>query len=333
MLEEHEELPVLPTRLVMLHDSRPQGDLGPGAPLEIRLIETSSIAQTFEDDMRYIALSHCWGSPDVAAWMIQTTTETIGEFSQSIPWGGLTKTFQDAMLVAKHIGIRYIWIDSLCIVQDDAQDWALEASRMASVYENAHLTISAMGATDGRQGLFINTGSEPILRRHVHEIKLPGLQYPIYVRRNASYGISESPDPRELTEMPLLYRGWVFQERILSSRILHFTEIELNFEDARGRSSCECKELYHYIDGRSRRDWLSETTTSYLDGTSWWRRYCFSATIPCARVLSRWDLGSGHLNGASMARNWNGSAQTAADASSRDIAIGTSNMVLGFRRE
>ncbi|KAH0437150.1 heterokaryon incompatibility protein [Colletotrichum camelliae] len=168
------------------------------------------------------------------------------------------------MLVTTQLGIRYIWIDSLCIVQDDAQDWAGEASRMASVYANAHLTISAMEATDGHQGLFINTGSEPILRRSVHEIKLPGLQYPIYVRS------TEGPDPLKLTNMPLLHRGWAFQERILSPWILHFTESELNFEDARGGSFCECKELDHCIDGNYGRHWLFGTRTSYLDGTSWY---------------------------------------------------------------
>ncbi|KAH9237634.1 hypothetical protein K456DRAFT_1361398 [Colletotrichum gloeosporioides 23] len=270
-LEEHIEPPVLPTRLVMLHDGQPQGNIGPVVPLEVRLIEPSSIAQTFKDDVCYIALSHCWGSPDVAARMLQTTTETIGAFSRSILWGGLTKTFQDAMLVAKCLGIRYIWIDSLCIVQDDAQDWAVEASRMASVYANAHLTISAMGATDGHQGLFINTGSEPIRRRGVHEIKLPGLQYPIYVRNNECHQSAASAYPLKLTDTPLLHRGWAFQERILSPLILHFTESELTFDNKRGGSSCECKELGHYINGTHSRDWLFGTGISSLGCWPWYR--------------------------------------------------------------
>lgn len=267
---EHAGPPVLPTRLVMLHDGRPQGDLGPWETLDVRLVETSSIAQTFDDDVRYVALSHCWGSPDVAARVLQTTTETIGGFSRSIPWGSLTKTFQDTMLVTKHLGIRYIWIDSLCIVQDNAQDWAAEASRMASVYANAHLTISAMGASDGHQGLFINTGNEPVPRRGVHEIKLPGLQHPIYVRSHESYGSAASRDPLKPTEMPLLHRGWAFQERNLSPCVLHFTESELIFEDERGGSSCECKELKHCIAGTSRRNWLSRTGDSSLDRWSWY---------------------------------------------------------------
>ncbi|KAF3810386.1 hypothetical protein GCG54_00000432 [Colletotrichum gloeosporioides] len=207
----------------------------------------------------------------MAAQMLQTTTETIGAFSRSIPWADLTKTFKDAMLLTKHLGIRYIWIDCLCIVQNDAQDWAVEASRMASVYANAHLTISAMGATDGHQGLFINTGSEPILRRGVHEIKLPGLQYPIYVRSDATYGSSAGFDPLKPTKMPLLHRGWAFQERILSPLMLHFTESELNFEDERGRSSCECKEFNHSIEGISGRDWLFRTVDSSLGYQSWYK--------------------------------------------------------------
>ncbi|KAF0328660.1 heterokaryon incompatibility protein [Colletotrichum asianum] len=174
------------------------------------------------------------------------------------------------MLVTKHLGIHYIWIDSLCIVQDDAQDWAVEASRMASVYANAHLTISAMGATDGHQGLFINTGSEFLLRRGLHEIKLPGLEYPIYVRSNEFRESAVSGNPLKLTEMPLLHRGWTFQERILSPFVLHFTESELIFEDKRGRSSCECKELKHHIKGTPGRDWLSRTRDSSLGHWSWY---------------------------------------------------------------
>lgn len=73
---------------------------------------------------------------------------------ESIPFSQLSKTFQDVMVISKRLGIRYIWIDSLCIIQDSESDWQEQAALMSHFYSNSYLSIAATQAIDGRQGCF-----------------------------------------------------------------------------------------------------------------------------------------------------------------------------------
>jgi hypothetical protein len=66
----------------------------------------------------------------------------------------LPKTLQDAIRLTQELGIRYIWIDSICIIQDDKEDWEHESANMLSVYANASLTIAASNGNDSHKGLF-----------------------------------------------------------------------------------------------------------------------------------------------------------------------------------
>jgi hypothetical protein len=74
--------------------------------------------------------------------MLTTTKVTLASWQHSIPWDRLSKTFRDAILVTRELGLQYLWIDSLCIIQDDANDWAIESAKMANVYGDAHLVRS-----------------------------------------------------------------------------------------------------------------------------------------------------------------------------------------------
>ena len=85
----------------------------------------------------YIALSYCWGK----VGNLTTTSSTIAQRKAEIPWALLPNLFRDAILVTRGLGVRYLWIDSLCIIQDSMSDWEQEATRMADVYENAFLTL------------------------------------------------------------------------------------------------------------------------------------------------------------------------------------------------
>lgn len=98
----------------------------------------------------YIALSHCWGGKQP----LVTTKNNICSMKTFIPWGELPNTFQDAITVTRTLGLKYIWIDSLCIVQDDAQDWEREAAKMALIFEAAYVTIAATAASNGSVCLF-----------------------------------------------------------------------------------------------------------------------------------------------------------------------------------
>jgi hypothetical protein len=107
--------PVLPTRIILITKSSP----------------TPLLRLTSDKDSKayYVDFSHCWGSGLPA---LQTTIKNRRTMEQDVPWSSLLKTFQDAVLVSLHLGIRYIWTDSLCIIQDDLVDWESECTGMCN---------------------------------------------------------------------------------------------------------------------------------------------------------------------------------------------------------
>ena len=98
----------------------------------------------------YICLSHCWGPPNKQ--IIRTLSSNIHSFLKHVPWDDLSNTFQDAIDITRRLDVDYIWIDSLCIIQEDRDDWKEESVKMADIYENAFLTIAATKSRDGSGG-------------------------------------------------------------------------------------------------------------------------------------------------------------------------------------
>jgi Heterokaryon incompatibility protein (HET) len=192
----------------------------------VRLYETQG------EGAPYVCLSHCWGPTQI----ITTTRDTMDEHKMGIPWSSLPKTFQDAITLVRRLSLRYIWIDSLCIVQDDDDDWKKEARQMARIYENAYLTIAATKSSSGSGGLFCKTPDFEM----VETASADHPPYQIFAREQIHHlplypwG---SPDI-----FPLLTRGWVYQERLLSQRVLHFGPQELFWECAE-TTSCECSAI------------------------------------------------------------------------------------------
>jgi hypothetical protein len=142
-----------------------------------------------------------------------------------IQWSDLPKTFQDAIEVTRNLGILHIWIDSLCIVQDDKNDWAVESSKMASIYSNSYLNISANAATNAQEGCF--TRSEDLIQPA--EICLEANSRSMF----SFMDIHDDPQP-------LMRRGWAFQERRLSRRSVLFNKRELVWV-CHSETICECK--------------------------------------------------------------------------------------------
>ncbi|KAK0652382.1 heterokaryon incompatibility protein-domain-containing protein, partial [Cercophora newfieldiana] len=105
---------------------------------------------------RYATLSHCWGSLQITRLL--TTNQEI--FKKGIQVDTLQPTFQHAIRVVRLLGLRYIWIDSLCIVQDSVIDWETESARMGKVYRHASINIAAASSLDARGGLSV--GHEPL---------------------------------------------------------------------------------------------------------------------------------------------------------------------------
>jgi hypothetical protein len=133
---------VLPRRLVQIGP--------PGTSLDPRLVETDQLPLT----TRYITLSHCWGTETFFC----LKRENVNQLKEHIPFHQLSKVFQDAIVVLRRLGLLYIWIDSLCIVQDQLEDWRIESSKMGEVYRNSLCNIAATGFGDGGSGLFVERG-------------------------------------------------------------------------------------------------------------------------------------------------------------------------------
>ncbi|KAI1453357.1 HET-domain-containing protein [Annulohypoxylon moriforme] len=173
----------------------------------------------------YIALSHCWGG----VVPIITTTETLQNFKNGVSIESFPKTFQDAIFITRQLQCSYLWIDSMCIIQDSAEDWRDEASRMADVYGNAYITILATASANSYGGLFYrhdpldaghtvkrNTGNGEAI---VVEVR-PALEHAPYFA-SSPFGLESS------VQAPLLERSWCFQEYLLASRVLSFTQWEM----------------------------------------------------------------------------------------------------------
>jgi hypothetical protein len=131
----------LPSRLVHVRRQRDCSEL------EARLC----CSNTIPAGTSYLSLSHCWGEYR----FITTTRDNFSQFQASLPIDSLSHTFQDALLLTIALGFEYIWIDSLCIVQDDINDWRREASRMGDVYRNPGCNISVSGFTNGQEGFML----------------------------------------------------------------------------------------------------------------------------------------------------------------------------------
>jgi hypothetical protein len=199
----------------------------------IRLLETKGKVGY------WACLSHCWGGEQP----LTTTRDTIASHLDNIPWESLPKTFQDAVVVARAFEIQYLWIDSLCIIQHDYDDWQVESSHMAEIYHNAILTIAGSASSGPHQGLFRESHPAHIDSRFS---ETPGKKACEKVRYRKAL-------VHDVAELPLLSRGWVHQERLLSPRFLHFSKNELVWECMQ-HLACECGAL-NLAD--SSRKWLA----------------------------------------------------------------------------
>ena len=156
----------------------------------------------------YIALSHCWGSVQP----LRTTKHNYESHLTGIQFAHLPASFQDAILVARYLGVCYVWIDSLCIIQDSTKDWEQECSNMAEVYANALLTLAASDAPNCTIG-FLRDYDQ-------HKPIKSTLRY-WNPEQDLAEDVIVEYKPREIEEIigndsPLSSRGWALQERLLS---------------------------------------------------------------------------------------------------------------------
>jgi hypothetical protein len=209
---------------------------------------------TFEDDLvrlldraetlplsnkPYATLSHCWGTTP----LIRTTQSNILEHRREIRHHYLPPTFKDAIKIARTLSIRYLWIDSLCIIQDDTHDWEQEADLMSKVYMYSFINIAATASDSSTGGCFRQRDGRTVLPTEVyiqmHDSGRDNDGKPAKVK----YRLVLHKDlwTEKLADEPLNQRCWILQERILSPRVLHFGHEQL-FWECREFVACE---TYH----------------------------------------------------------------------------------------
>jgi hypothetical protein len=172
-----------------------------------------SLSSELEGYPSYATLSHCWGSLKFTT----LTRNNLNQFRVRVPFEALTKSFQDAIYITRYLGLHYLWIDSLCILQDDPSDWRKESSSMSNVYGGSTVNIAATSASDGTMGCFFDRYCS--WRSQFKGEKDSDTLWDCY------------PDCQGwLRRSPLRSRGWVVQESFLSRRILHFTDREVFWE-------------------------------------------------------------------------------------------------------
>jgi hypothetical protein len=223
-LETHEACgltdsnPLLPSRVL---------DIGQDEQDTIRLCE-------FSDGTRgsYAALSHCWGKSQP----LTLSHDTMESRRTGIDPELLPKVFLDAVVVARSLGLQYLWIDSLCIIQGDEEDWAREAPKMGSVYSNAPLVIAASSAKSSSDGFLNSRVTGDII----------GIPYPDRSSTKPSFYLQEVLQTLVagqdiLEDEPLFSRSWVMQERYFATRMLAFATHQMVWE---------CKSICQTEDGR-----------------------------------------------------------------------------------
>ena len=204
----------MPTRVV---------DVGTGENRKPRLLLTANLNLS---DRRYLALSHCWGL--AMPLTSKSTLATIADRLEEIPLAGLTRTFTDFISIAWRMHIRYVWMDSLCIIQDSKDDWEKEAAQMASVYSNAYCTIAASSSASGNEGCRVDPDSEPYGPVILSFNEANENSNPI-IRKVRIFSTLKSIT--DILQRDVLSgRGWTFQERELSNRILHYSKDSIRWE-------------------------------------------------------------------------------------------------------
>ncbi|KAK9424293.1 hypothetical protein SUNI508_13746 [Seiridium unicorne] len=198
----------MPTRVI---------DVGSTLHPRLRLVETRTSLKE-----KYIALSHCWGKL-TEDQKFCAEKANMAQIKHDIDYTRLPKTFKDAVRCTRELGIQYLWIDSICIIQDDKKDWQAESQKMETVFSSAYCTIAASSSQSSIDGIFKADRKPRACVTHVSP------------ENNTLYLCNTIDNFQEDVEQSILNtRGWVFQERALSRRTIHFTSTQVYWECGRG---------------------------------------------------------------------------------------------------
>ncbi|KAH7382366.1 heterokaryon incompatibility protein-domain-containing protein [Phaeosphaeria sp. MPI-PUGE-AT-0046c] len=243
----HECLPTLSSWIedcIHHHNCAPSDGPLPSRILDFGEIPSDQIRlrSTNRESARYIAFSHCWGT--TGHMQVRTTRANFSDRLQGFKVDDLPKSYREVISIANALDVRYVWIDSFCIIQDDKDDWEAQSGDMAAIYNNAFLVVGASCAQDSSEGFIASPSYKPSTRIATVE-NMDGTISDIYTRRIEQHGHLCSPFAYNTTNGPLASRGWTLQEQILSRRMVHFEQFEMIWE-CRNAMKCECEELDSY---------------------------------------------------------------------------------------
>ncbi|KAJ2988910.1 hypothetical protein NUW58_g3730 [Xylaria curta] len=183
-----------------------------GNPLPTRVIDVSGekihLIDTRAEGLKhekYVTLSYCWGGPQP----VTTTKATLDQHLQVLPAGEFPQTIKDAITVTRALKVNYLWVDAICIVQDDLEDKAVEISRMTDIYNFSYVTISASTASTCSDG-FLQT----------RKLEKTPIRLRAEFSRNKKGSVLLVTDPA--SDEPIHKRGWTMQEHLLAPRLLIF---------------------------------------------------------------------------------------------------------------
>jgi hypothetical protein len=206
---------VLPTRVI---------DTAPAEGTDVPRLYASSGASG-----QYAALSYCWGGPQP----LTCRTSNVADLMHAINPHDLARTVQDAIRVTKSLRLRYLWVDSLCIIQDSEEDKAKEIKTMGTIYENAWVTILAQNAA-GAEGGFLDERPQVGWEDAWFQLPYPcpsGESGRIWARPRGHFG-------SETNKNPLNLRAWTLQERVLSPRCLIYGAYQLQWHCRSAKYTC-----------------------------------------------------------------------------------------------
>ncbi|KAI1389007.1 HET-domain-containing protein [Hypoxylon trugodes] len=226
-----------PTRLI---------DIGGGGGVSCRLIETGSNTK-FKDSILvpYTTLSYCWGPEEDSLLQFKTERKSLQQRLSGFEIHEVSPIVRDAIRVTQALGIRYLWVDALCIIQDDRQDWARESTRMSHVYRNATVTICTPASTSCQQGFLARNWIATRLRFQSQINKAVVGSYTIRFIGDVIHPFRAAVDclTFSLSYSQWNLRAWVLQEYESSQRVLVFGRARVHVITESGAQSESSKRV------------------------------------------------------------------------------------------
>jgi hypothetical protein len=216
-----------PTRLLHV-GSRKESGL-------IHLVESHKYPGIGEKPQPYLALSYCWGSKPPS---LKTTKSNYAHLKTSISYDAMPKAYQDSVRVARALGVKYIWIDALCIIQDDVADWEKESQTMAEIFRNSLVTMIPLRAASCNEG-FLERNPSIRVNYHSREWDVSGSFFIRHMPFSYEKAESSIRDAPSFSDRPVLLelqnsawqtRGWTFQEDMFSMRKLYFGQLMMYWD-------------------------------------------------------------------------------------------------------